>query len=484
MNSTRKTIGEGVFYTALAKYSNIFFSIAIGAVLARLLSPEEFGIVAIVTVFVTFFNLLTDFGIGPAVVQNQQLDSKDISSIFSFTIALGVSFSAIFFFSAPIIASFYNENELVNVSRLLSLAILFYSLQMIPKALNQKALRFKQIGFVSVIVQLFSGVLAIILAYRGFSYYALVFRSILNSFLLFVIFYWLKPVKIAIRIQWEPIKKIARFSSFQFLFNFINYFSRNADNLLIGKFFGSSSLGYYDKSYRLMMMPVQNLTNVITPVLMPVLSKYQHDKARIFREYMKVVKLLSTIGFPLSVFLYFSASDIIQILYGSQWLDSIPVFKLLALTVGIQMVLSSSGSIFQSVGRTDLLFYSGIMSAVVMVGGICYGIFIEKKMVAVGYGLIVAFTINFFQGYYFLINKALSSELSIFFKVLLFPLIIAIILGTILWGCQNLWPLGLIYSFVCKLLVSGITFLTLILFRKENREILKKEFNKYIKRGS
>ena len=131
------------------------------------------------------------------------------------------------------------------------------------------------------------------------------------------------------------------------MFNFINYFSRNADNILIGKFFSSSALGYYDKSYRLMMVPVQNLTHVITPVLMPVLSKFQDDKRMVVDAYSKVTKLLATIGFPLSVFLYFSASEIIYILYGAQWEQSIPIFKLLALTVGIQVVLSSTGSIFK-----------------------------------------------------------------------------------------------------------------------------------------
>lgn len=482
MTSIRKSLGSGIFYTALAKYSGIIISIVIGAVLARLLTPEEFGIVALVTVFVSFFNLLSDFGLGPAVVQNQSLDDKDVHSIFSFSILLGFLLSGLFFLAAPLIAGFYNEPELINVSRLLSLAILFYSLQIIPKALFQKALKFKLIGLIAVIVQSFSGVVAIILAYAGFSYYALVIQSILVSGISLVIFYSLKPVKIVWRIQFSAIRKIIRFSSFQFMFNFINYFSRNADSILIGKFLGSAPLGYYDKSYRLMMMPVQNLTHVITPVLMPVLSKYQDDKNFIFNSYQKIVELLAIIGFPLSVFLYFSAGDIIHILYGPQWTQSIPVFKLLALTIGIQIVLSSTGSIFQTINRTDLLFISGLLSAITMVGGICYGIFIGKTLEAVGYGLIIAFTINFFQGFFFLVHKALNKSLIIFLKVFGFPLFIAIVMSVFLWIFATIEPGSIVVAFIAKIGIAGLTFVGLVMSRKEYRSFIKNELHKSIKR--
>lgn len=474
MTSIRKSLGSGIFYTALAKYSGIFITIFIGAVLARLLTPEEFGIVALVTVFVSFFNLLSDFGLGPAVVQNQSLKIEDVHSIFSFSILLGFLLSGLFFFAAPFVADFYNEPELINVSRLLSLAILFHSLQIVPKALFQKALKFKQIGLITLSVQFFSGVIAIILAYREFSYYALVIQSILTGGISLVIFYSIKPVKIAWRIKFASIRKIIRFSSFQFMFNFINYFSRNADNILIGKFLGSAPLGFYDKAYRLMMMPVANLTHVITPVLMPVLSQYQDDKTFVFNSYLKVIRLLATIGFPLSVFLYFAAGDIIHILYGPQWINSIPVFKLLALTVGIQMVLSSSGSIFQTVNRTDLLFISGFLSAITMVGGITYGIFIGKSLEAVGIGLIVAFVINFFQGFFVLIRIALGKSFTSFLKLLVFPLVLSGILFLLLNGINPYMVEVKSYSLSIKLFIFIVTFLTGVLLIKDYRIIIIK----------
>ena len=211
MTSIGKTLGSGIIYTAVAQYSGVLFSILIGAVLARLLTPEEFGVVALVTVFVTFFNLLSNFGIGQAVVQNQSLTDDDIQSIFSFSILLGFLLAGLFFLFAPFIASFYNESELIDISKWLAISVLFNSLQIIPKARFQKELKFKQIGIVTLIVQVLCGVIAIILAYMGFSYYALVVHSILNGLFTLIVFYYLAPIKIALKINMESINKIFRF---------------------------------------------------------------------------------------------------------------------------------------------------------------------------------------------------------------------------------------------------------------------------------
>ncbi|MFV0590281.1 MAG: lipopolysaccharide biosynthesis protein [Draconibacterium sp.] len=478
MSSIRKSLTTGVFYTALAKYSGVFFSIVIGAVLARLLTPEEFGIVALVTVFATFFRLLSDFGIGQAVVQNQKLTKQDIQSIFSFSVIFGIVLSVVFYLAAPFIANFYKERALINVTKLLSLSVLFASVQIIPKAISQKNLKFKQIGIVTVIIQVVCGITAIILAYNGFSYYALVYQSIISSALTLIVFYLLNPIKVVFKIRMEAVKKIIRFSTFNFLFNFINYFSRNGDNLLIGKFLGSTALGFYDKAYRLMMLPAQNLTHVVTPVLMPVLAKHQDDKELIYNTYSKVVKILATIGFPLSVLLFFSAHEIINLLYGPQWELSIPVFKIIALTIGIQMIYSSAGSIFQAVDRTDLLFIYGVIGAILLLSGISYGVFIGKSIEAVGYGILIAFILNFFIVFYMLIHLALRNSYFTFLKNFIYPLIISLVLAFTLQLYSYMENQNFIISFLFKISISLFVFGGLFMMKEENQMIIKSGFNK------
>ncbi|MBA2881483.1 PST family polysaccharide transporter [Desulfosalsimonas propionicica] len=482
MPSIRKSLISGVFYTAFAKYSNVFFSILIGAILARLLTPEDFGIVALVTVFVTFFNLLGDFGISKAVVQNQNLTKNDIQSIFVFSILFALALGALFFLAAPLISRFYDEPELIKISRLLALAVLFHALQGIPRALLEKNLEFKKIGIITVSTQLSMGIFAIILAYKGFSYYALVIRAILTGFLLFSFFYLISPIKIVFRIDPNAINKIIRFSVFNFMFNIINYFSRNGDNLLVGKFLGPSSLGFYNKAYRLMMLPVQNLTHVITPVMMPVLSKYQNDYNVIFNTYLKVVKVLATIGFPLSVFLFFSANEIVTIIYGPQWDQTIPVFKILALIIGVQMIYSSAGSVFLAINRTELLFYYGLISACILLSGISLGIFLGKSILAVGCGIAIAFTISFFIVYYMLIHVALGKSFLQFIKTLLFPLFISLIMIVPLWIYSKYVSENMFLGLALKVVISGLTFGAMYLSKREYREILQMGIKQYIRK--
>lgn len=472
-----KIFFSGIFYTGITKYFSIIISIIIGSILARLLTPAEFGVVALITVFISFFNILSDVGISPAIIQSKELTKDDMQSIFILSILLGLILALTLFFSATTIALFYKNDELIPLTKLLSLTVFFSGLRIVPNALLLKKLKFKEVGVISIIVQMLSGILAINFAYEGFGYYALVYKSIFDGFFTFIFLYSMSPVKFKFEINKNSINKILHFSSFQFFFNFINYFSRNTDNLLIGKFISPVALGYYDKSYQLMMMPIQNLTHVITPVLHPVLSEFQNDKKRIFNSYIKVVKILATIGFPLSVFLYFSAYEIICILYGSQWEQSIPIFKILALTVGIQMILSSSGSIFQAVNRTDLLFYSGLISAFFMVSGICYGIFFHQSLEIVGYGLFTAFAFNFFQGFYILIHIALKNSLRVFLKVFNFPLFISLVIAIFLKIYELYQAESFILSATVKFTITGVTFLILIISREEYRKLLKNLIN-------
>ena len=469
---------KGIFYTAISKYSSVIISIVISAILARLLTPEEFGIVALVSVFTVFFGLLGEMGIGPAIIQKKELTEDDLVSIFNFSILMALFLAVIFFLSSGLIANFYNEPELIPVVKLLSISIFFNILLIVPSALNRKELHFKQMAFITVGIQLSAGVLAIWMALENFSYYSLVYQSILSSFLGFAIFYKLYPIKLALKLKKRPLQKIASFSSYQFAFNFINYFSRNLDNILIGKYIGNSALGFYQKSYTLMLLPVRNLTHVITPVLHPVLSNHQEDKIFIYYSYKNILKILAILGFPLSVFLFFSAPELILLLFGPQWEKSIPVFEILALSVGIQICLSSSGAIFQAVNRTDLLLVSGILGSVLFVAGISYGVFFGRNLESVGEGLVIAFVLNFLLGFFILINKALNESFLSFLKIFIFPLIISTTVAVGMFLIQRLEIGNNLWALFLKAFILGIILLLVFLSSREKRNFILKILKK------
>lgn len=270
----------------------------------------------------------------------------------------------------------------------------------------------------------------------------------------------------------EIIKRIWKYSSYQFCFNFINYFSRNLDNLLIGKVMGVDTLGYYDKAYRLMLYPISILTGTISSTMHPVLSKYQDDLETIFITYIKVVKILSIIGVPLSIYLYFSSFEIINILYGGNWNQAVPIFKILSLSVCIQMILSSSGSIFQAVGKTSYLFLSGFLSSILMISAIVLGL-IYKNLVILSILLVLAFIINFIQCYYIMVKKIFKKNMFDFYKELKSSILIGIItlLGYLL--VLKFLIYGLFINFILKIIISIITFCIGIFITGEYK-ILKK----------
>lgn len=434
MTGIKQQLASGVFYTALAKYAGIVISIVITGVLSRLLTPEDFGTIVPVTVLVTFFSILGDVGIGPAVIQSKELTQKDLSSVFSFTLYTGGVLAVLFFLGSWSIASLYGSPIIVTLCQILSISLFFACANVVPNALLYKAKKFRYLAVRSVGVQLTAGGVAIAAACLGAGLYALAVQSILSSTFLFVFSYRANPLPVRLRrIDPAPLRKIRNFSSWQFLFNILNYFSVNLDKLLINRYLGAAQLGYYDKSYKLMQMPLQNIPYIITPVMHPIFCQMQDDLARMESYYTRIVRFLAFVGFPLSVILFFTGQELISIIFGPQWEASVPVFRILSLSVGFQIILSTSGSIFQSSGSTHLLFLSGMLSTAVIAAAILTGLFAYGSIEAIALLLLIAFAVNFLQAFTIMYCTLFRTGLGPFLKQLISPLILSGLLAIVLW---------------------------------------------------
>lgn len=424
-NNIKRQLFSGVFYTALAKYSGVVISLVVAGVLARLLSPDDFGVVAIATVIIAFFNLFTDMGVSPAIVQHKSLTQEELSDIFSFTVWTGIGISVLFFAASWLIADYYESDILRTLCQLLAVNLFFASANIVPGALFYRNKEFKFIAVRSFIIQVSAGAAAVTAALCGAGLYALIINPIVSSILIFAISYQRYPQRLRFTLGLTVLRKIFSYSAYQFLFNLINYFSRNLDKLLIGKYMGMSPLGYYEKSYRLMMLPLQNITQVITPVMHPVFSDFQDDKEKLATSYERIVRFLSFIGLPLSVLLFFTAQEVTLIIFGDQWLPSVPVFRILALSVGIQIILSSSGSIFQAAGDTRSLFVCGVFSSTLNVAGMLLGIFYFGTLTAVAACIVVTFTVNFAQCYLQMYRTTFRRSAWPFIRQLISPLAVS-----------------------------------------------------------
>ncbi len=279
--------------------------------------------------------------------------------------------------------------------------------------------------------------------------------------------------KISFSSNWnvQPIKKIFHFSKNQFGFNFINYFSRNSDNILIGKFIGASALANYNKAYQLLMLPNQMFLNVINPVMQPVLSEYQDDVIYIRNFYFKIIKILATIGLPLSIFLSLSSEQIIMIMFGSQWNSAVLPFSYLALTVWCQMTISTTGAIFQARNQTRLLFFTGLVSAINLVSFILIGTFMGSvNNVAVC--LSIGFLLGFFWNFYQLIVRSLEYSLFKFLSLFKSGIFLAVVMFVCLKLEELFDPSNYIYSFALKASVFMIVMSVYLYSTNEKQEIL------------
>lgn len=460
--SVKREILNGVFWTAVSKYSGIILSLFVSAVLARLITPEAYGIIGIAVVFISFFSILGDIGIGPAIIQRKNLTKDDISSIHTWTIYLGLVLTVAFCICAPFIADLYSNTKLKYVCIYLSLSILFSCANTVPINLYYKQKKFKIIAITSLIIQIFVGAIAVIYALLGGGVYALVLQSILSNFIMMVIYWKMSGIGFKLIPNTSSLKKIAKFSTYQFLFNLINYFSRNSDKLIIGKTLGLSSLGYYDKSYRLMMLPLQQITFVISPVLLPVFSEFQDNLKVLGKKYLKIYSTLSYISFPVSIILFICSPELIYIIFGSQWGPSIQPFRILSLSLSMQILTSTTGNIFQAIDSTKRLFLSGLMGAILTISAFAIGGIVFKSLTILCWSYVISQVFNAIQCFYMLFSSLKVTFIEAV-KPLIKPILISIILYFIFGAASPIFnKFESIVSLAYKVIIGLISYFSLI----------------------
>lgn len=460
------SIKRAAMINAAASYICVFLQLVFNGILARILAPGDYGVVAVVSVFTSFFTVMSNMGMGPAIIQNKQLTDDDISNIFSFNFYVAIATAIIFaVFSVPL-SKFYNNSIYIAIGGMLAISLFFHTINIVPHSYLLKQKRFMAIGIRMVVVTVTSYSVAIVLACLGYKYYALVWQAIIYALVSFAWNYASIRVKLKMKFSFSSIKKIFSFSVFQMGYSVINYFSKNLDNLIIGKFIGDSALGYYDKAYKVTLYPQNNLTNVITPTIHPILSSHQNDKQYIYERYMNIVKILSLLGMFIGIYCYFASEEVIGILFGSQWGKSVPCIAMLSLSIWAQVVMASAQSIFQSAGNPKNMFISGILTTVMTAAAIIAGV-IERDIVKISLYLTIAFNINFFMTYYFLVKKTLGMSYTGFLKSFLPDLAISIIVAAAGFLSQRFVFDNILLSAVVKGLCMGAAYIIgLIVFKQ------------------
>ena len=377
------------FFDAVG-YQGVQFIVML--ILARILEPAEFGLIAMLTIFISLSQVFLDSGFATALIQKKNADYIDENSIFYFNILAGVITVFILWFLAPWIGSFYNEPELISLTRVLSITLFIDSFGIIHYTLLKRAIDFKKLAKVSLISSVLSGIIAISMAYNNFGVWSLVLYTICNkSFRL--ILYWLYS-------NWRP-KLIFSFKSLYSMFNygsnvlFISILETVFNNLyliVIGKLFSPADLGYYSRAKSLQQIPVQNISGIVSRVTFPTFSKIQDDKTRLRRGLKKSVSTVALITLPMMIGLYILAKPVVLVLLTTKWLPSVPYLQLLCV-IGLTYPLNIINlNVLKAIGRSGLLFRLELLKKIIIVFAIIITYQEGIEMMIIGQIIVYSFS--------------------------------------------------------------------------------------------
>ncbi len=364
-------------------YQLIHFFVSI--VLARLLLPEDYGLLGMALVFTGFLSTLSDFGLTSAIVQKKELSDQQLSSIFWFDILIGVICAALLTFVSPLISAFYSEPKLIPILSVLSINFILLNGNVVPFAQSQKTLEFGKITKINATAVFLSGLISILAAFSGMGVWSLVLQTLSSSFILLILFWARSKFLPKFHFRWRDLKEIWQFSLNLLGFSTTNYFSRNADYMIVGHFLGSSALGFYTLAYNLMLFPITNLVGVINQAVFPALAKLQDSPEKIANAYVKSCQYLGLFSIPAMTGLAILSKEAILTIYGQKWLESAGVLTLLSLVAIFQPFTSLVGVVFLARGFTRWLFKWSLVITPLMIISFLIGINWGIKGVATGY---------------------------------------------------------------------------------------------------
>lgn len=376
---------KGVSWSLAARMSSQVAQLAFLIVLARLLSPDDYGRMAMLAVFIGFAQALADGGLGSAVIQHQQVSDRHLSTVFWIQLSLGFGLSGLFFLCAPAIASLYSSPDLKPLSQLISCIFLIQAAGNVHSAILAKGYNFRALSIVTLIATFVSGIAAIALAFNGFGVLALAWQSLISAAvttsLLWAYSKW-RPRPIFDRIA---AVELGRYGIYLLGFTSVNYWLRNLDNLLVGRFLGAYQLGIYARAYQLMLLPITNLATVVGQVVFPAFAEIQEDIPRFKRSYLRATCLIALISFPLMTEVSILSEPLVSMIFGPKWAEVGLVLKLLGFVGLLQSIVHPVGWIFNALGKTKQSFQLSLFLAPAFVAAIGIGLQFGVIGVAVGY---------------------------------------------------------------------------------------------------
>lgn len=403
-------------------------------ILARLLLPEDFGLIVLVTTFITIAGIFVQVGFSTALIQKKNADEVDYSSVFYLSLVAATILYILIFFISPYIASFYEEPKLISVLRVLSIMLFFGAINSIQNVLISRTMQFKKLFFSSLWAVVISGSIGITLAYANFGVWALVVQSLTSQLIVTVILWFTVDWRPRLLFSIEKILELLPFSWKLLVSGLIATLSINLQSLIVGKVFSQAMLGFYNRGEQLPKLFVTNIDGSIQSVMFPAMASYQDDKRRMKEIVRRAIVTSSFIIFPLMVGLAVIAEPLVIVLFTEKWLPAVPFVQIFCASYALWPIHTVNLQAINALGRSDIFLKLEIIKSIF--GLIILGISIQFGIYMIAFGVFISGIISTFINSYpnlKLLNYSFREQLKDIIPSLLLALIMGIVIYPIHW---------------------------------------------------
>jgi O-antigen/teichoic acid export membrane protein len=465
-NLAQKSVRGGIT-TMTSQGAQFALRIAGTVILARLLTPKDYGLVGMVTVVVGFAEMFKDAGLSMATIQKEAITHEQISTLFWLNAIFSAFLGLCVLAGSPLVSFFYGKPELTAVTAALSISFIISGMAIQHQALLRRHMKFGTLASIQISSQIITLIVTIALAVLGWRYWALVCGSIATAMAGTLLTFFFCPWVPGRMQKGTGVRDMLKFGGHLTGFNFVNYFARNADSILIGKFIGANSLGLYSRAYQLFMMPISQIRGPLDQVAMPVLSSLRNQPERYVKYYQRLLDIMASLTIPLGVYCIIEADFLIRLLLGSQWLAAVPVFRILAIVGLIQAIAGTRGLVLLSYGFSQRYFYWGLFNAGVCIASFIAGIPYGIEGVATAYA-IVNYVILVPSLFYCFPKTPVT--VTLFFKTLIAPLVISSMAGFSLIIGRQILANDSITSHIALMGLFALIYVGLSMCRQSIRE--------------
>lgn len=362
----RKQVLSGLKWTAGAKLSGQIITWGITLWVMRLLSPEDYGLLAMAMVFVTFLLMMAEAGLGSALVQKQDLDETKLRQAFGIVIVVNLTLLVLLNLLAPAIAGFFEDERLLPVLRVLSLYFLVIAMGVIPDVMLQRQLEFKKRSLIDLTAAVFSSILTLVLAFAHYGIWALISGTLFAGLWRAVAASVVIRFRLLPSFSWQGMRSLLSFGGNVTMSRLLWFFFTQIDVIIVGKLLGKEMLGFYSVAMHLASLPVQRVSSILNQVAFPVFSRFQHDRETLISYMIKAMRILSFFAFPVLWGISSTANETVLLLLGQKWQDAILPLQLLALMMPLRMLTNFLPTATDAFGRPDIGMKNVLLASLVM----------------------------------------------------------------------------------------------------------------------